>query len=47
MRFFQYKGCLHGLESQINTDSDGKNRFPFHGKDKGMWRGKDAHVFAV
>ena len=47
MRFSQHKGSLHGLESQIDTDSDGENRFLFHGNGKRTERGKDARMFAV
>ena len=47
MRFSQKRGRLYGLESQINTDSDGENRFLFHGYGKSVKRGKDAQMFAV
>ena len=47
MRFSQHKGSLHGLESQIDTDSDGENCFLFHGNGKSTQRGKDARMFTV
>ena len=47
MRFSQLRGSLYGLESQIKTDSDGENRFLFHGYGKSVKIGKDARMFAV
>ena len=40
MRFSQQRGNLYGLESQINTDSDGENRFLFHGYGQSVKREK-------